>query len=395
MTDANSAVVTVQPVAELFTSTTTALWATTYSIDLALFNEFLLARLGDPPLNVAILADHRRLTASLERIPAERADTLATVNRRWLLRGVLIAGVFHPKSYLAVSGGRATLLVGSGNLSADGLDEGREVFTTFRSGTATGDAAVAAWRSWMRRLVRLLGDTILAERFQDLEGRIPFPPALAPVVPSPLLHNLHTPIADQLAAAITGADAQVEELWLSAPFYDADAAAVGVLLDAFTPRRVRLFVTGTTSVNGERLAERLTASGAQVKVAGYEPDRFVHAKLIGVIAGRRAWLLSGSANISRAALMLTPATNGNIELAVFTPLDIGELQAIFVPPTMTLGQRDLGSLACLSFRAAPEREMPTVRLLTATALADGRIETVTEPTSGTDWLLDDLTNHQP
>ena len=46
-------VAAVQPVAELFISTATALWATTYSIDLALFNEFLLARLGDPPLNVA------------------------------------------------------------------------------------------------------------------------------------------------------------------------------------------------------------------------------------------------------------------------------------------------------------------------------------------------------
>ena len=93
-------VATVQPVAELFTSTATALWATTYSIDLALFSEFLLARLGDPPLNVAVLADHRRLAASLQRIPAERADTLATVNRRWLLRGVPITGAFHPKSYL-------------------------------------------------------------------------------------------------------------------------------------------------------------------------------------------------------------------------------------------------------------------------------------------------------
>ena len=121
--------------AELFTSAATALWATTYSIDLALFSEFLLARLGDPPLNVAVLADHRRLAASLERIPAERADTLAAVNRRWLLRGVRASGAFHPKSYLAVTGSQATLLVGSGNLSAGGLDEGKEVFTTFRSGT--------------------------------------------------------------------------------------------------------------------------------------------------------------------------------------------------------------------------------------------------------------------
>jgi hypothetical protein len=76
---------TVQPVAELFTAAVSALWATTYSLDLSLFNEFLLGRLGDPPLNVAILADHRRLAVSLDRIPSERADTLASVNRRWLL----------------------------------------------------------------------------------------------------------------------------------------------------------------------------------------------------------------------------------------------------------------------------------------------------------------------
>ena len=36
-----------------------------------------------------------------------------------------------------------------------------------------------------------------------------------------------------------------------------------------------------------------------------------------------------------------------------------------------------------------------MRLLTATVLADGRIEIVTDPDSGIGWLLDDLTSHQP
>ena len=221
--DTKGEVAAVQPVAELFISTVTALWATTYGIDLALFSEFLLARLGDPPLNAVVLADHRRLTASLQRIPAERADSLATVNRRWLLRGVPVTGAFHPKTYLAVTGSQVTLLVGSGNLSTTGLDEGREVFTTFRSGTAVGNAAITAWRSWMRRLVDLVGDTVLAERFQDLEERIPPSPALTSVVASPLLHNLDVPIARQFIAAVAVADADfdvdvdvdVDELWLS------------------------------------------------------------------------------------------------------------------------------------------------------------------------------------
>ena len=47
------------------------------------------------------------------------------VNRRWLLRGAQLgAGRFHPKSYFAVTPTKATLLVGSGNLSTSGLDEG-------------------------------------------------------------------------------------------------------------------------------------------------------------------------------------------------------------------------------------------------------------------------------
>jgi hypothetical protein len=395
VTDSVSVVGTVQPVAELFTSAASALWATTYSIDLSLFNEFLLTRLGDPPLNVAVLADHRRLTASLQRIPPERADLLATVNCRWLLRGVSISGAFHPKSYLAVTGNSATLLVGSGNLSTYGLDEGREVFTTFQTDTAAGNAAIAVWRSWTRRLVNIVEDTVLAERFRDLESRFPSSLNLKPVAASPLLHNLDVPIANQFVSTVAQAETKVDELWLSAPFYDADAAAAGALLKMLGPRRVRLFVTSTTSVNGERLLERLTASGAQVTITGYEPDRFTHAKLIGVIAGRRAWLLSGSANISRHALTLTPASYGNIELAVLAQLEISELQAAFMPPETALGQRDLGDLAHLSFRSAPELEMPEVRLLTATALGDGRIEIITDSRAADGWLLDDLTNHQP
>jgi hypothetical protein len=48
-TPAESAV--IQPIAELFDADCVAFWATTYNLDLALFNEYLLGRLGEPPLN--------------------------------------------------------------------------------------------------------------------------------------------------------------------------------------------------------------------------------------------------------------------------------------------------------------------------------------------------------
>ena len=46
--DTDSTII-VKPIAELFRADSVALWATTYNLDLALFNEYLLGRLGDPP----------------------------------------------------------------------------------------------------------------------------------------------------------------------------------------------------------------------------------------------------------------------------------------------------------------------------------------------------------
>ena len=174
----------------------------------------------------------------------------------------------------------------------------------------------------MRRLVAIVGDVTLAERFQDLEDRLPARPPVAPAVIPPLLHNLDAPIAEQLWAIVRGADSgPIDDLLLLAPFYDDDAAAVERLLNDLKPRRVRVYVTSSTSVNGDRLATHLAACDATVEVAGFEPDRFVHAKLVGVIAGHRAWLLSGSANLSQAALTRTPSEYGNVELAVLAPME--------------------------------------------------------------------------
>ena len=388
---------TLQPVAELFTASVSVLWATTYDVDLALFNEFLLARLGDPPLNVVVLADHRRLAASLDRIPIERVDTLANVNRRWLLRGVRPGGqAFHAKSYLAIGSSRATLLVGSGNLSLSGLDEGREVFTAFRSGTPIGDVAIATWRSWMLRLVETLADVILAERFKDLERQLPSPPPVALAISSPLLHNLDVPIGDQLIATVAAdAGGRVDELLLTAPFFDANGDAVGQLVGDLQPRQVRVFVTRSTSVNGDRLAERLAASGAQVKVFVYEPAQFVHAKLVGIIAGGRAWLLSGSPNLSQAALARVANDGGNVELAVITPLDPDQVRSLFVPPGMTISALGLDDLVALRFGPAEEPSPPAVRLISATATTEGRVEVRSDPTAVAGWFLDDLTDRQP
>jgi hypothetical protein len=376
----------LQLIRALFTRSTSALWATTYNVDLRLVNEFLLPALGAPPLNVTVLADGRRLDRSLARVGAD-TDRLAWVNRRWLLRGVHPPGpTFHPKSYLGVAGRHATLLVGSGNLSVPGLDEGREVFTTFRSGTPAGDRAIAIWRGWMRRLVAWSDDPLLVERFTDLEGRLPPPVRDAPDFGNPvLLHNLDIALATQLAMFLPGDG--VDELHLCAPFYDRDLAAVAGLLHDLQPRAVTVYVGATTNVDGPAL--RRSLMGLRVRYRGFEPDEFTHAKIVGVVDGDRGWLLTGSANLSRSALLHPGSGRGNVELAVLSTTTAADVRAAFAPPEARIVDRAASDLDALSFTEHEEPAQTRVRLIRAEALDDSRVRVVSEPDADPSWLLAD------
>src|SRR5438874_10396284 len=104
-------------------------WGTTYSLELELFDEYLFRRLGEPPLNATLLVDFNRLAKSLQMIGVEDSRLLRRVNRDYLLRGVgLASGAFHPKTYFFANDKEGVLLVGSGNLTLRGIEEGHEVF---------------------------------------------------------------------------------------------------------------------------------------------------------------------------------------------------------------------------------------------------------------------------
>ncbi len=386
----------VRPIAELFRGDCVAFWATTYNIELNLFNEYLLRRLGDAPLNAVVLADRRRLDESLAAIPAERLDTLGPVNRRWLLRGLQVGtGRFHPKSYLAVRPRSATLMVGSGNLSTNGIDAGREVFTSFSSGSPVGAAALTTWRSWMRRVVGASGDTLLAERFADLEQRLPKPDRPMAVSDSPVWHNLDEPLGPRFCDTVKALATEVDELIATAPFFDEEGEALGSLVDRLRPKLLRLYTTSTTSVAGSALLDRLRGAECEIEVFAYEPDRFTHAKLIGAVAGKRGWLLSGSANLSRAALTLAPGL-ANVELTVFTELGADELRAVFSPPGVRAVPRQLSELEGLTYDSdeAPVEVFPA-RLLRATATGDGRVQMQSHPAPEKSWLLADHHGRSP
>ena len=130
----------------------------------------MLPRVASGSLAATVLADANRLMEEWDRVSGR--DYAVRANRDYFVRGIDIGGSFHAKTLLLATSERARLLVGSGNLTLAGLGTG-EVFTRFESGTSEGNAALAAWRTWMQSVVDRSEDLDLRRRWLDVVGGLP------------------------------------------------------------------------------------------------------------------------------------------------------------------------------------------------------------------------------
>lgn len=347
-------------------------WATSYSFGLKLFDQYLLRKLSQSTLNAVVLADHDKVAEVWEHLPANERYLARRVGSRYLLRGIRVpgGGAFHPKTYLLVRASDATLIVGSGNLTRDGIDGGREVFTSFSTDREADMPSLRAWAAWMSRVVQDYDDALLRERWTALRDACPW--MLGNTEGTAFLVNDERRLIEQLTDRLP---ITVSELHVTAPFFDRDAQALADLITATDPELVTLYVGAGTKVDGPSLAAVL-ANASSARLLSYEPRTFVHAKLIGAIGNDgQGTLLVGSPNLSRAALTLTSAEkHGNCEAAVIRHGSADQLLAVFNGSGLRLVDRPLSSLEALEF----EDEHPAVArplvLRNATWRTDGHLD---------------------
>src|SRR5262249_56515445 len=130
------------------------------------------------------------------RAAAERDET-ATASRagqHYALRPVHWSGnAFHPKTYVSGTKKKGRLVVGSGNLGLSGISEGNEVACLFSSDVPAERTSIAAWTAWMDRLVGLLGDEVVGDRWARALSTCPWLPA-ADRGPTDFPHNPDPPL---------------------------------------------------------------------------------------------------------------------------------------------------------------------------------------------------------
>ena len=217
-------------------------------------------------------------------------------------------GAFHPKLLVALGSDQAAVLIGSGNTSSGGWISNAEIWTLLRANAEAAPSTLVRVADFLEALEELVRFTagvheVIAEVARGLRA---FP--ITDEGPQ-MVSSAFGPIIDQLPR-----DSGVEQLMLSAPFFDRNANAVRELLDRFAPKHLEVVVGKEANYEGTTLGPLIEKW--QGRVSEITSPRFHHGKVVEWVVGSTRRALTGSPNLSGRALLQSMADGGSCELGL-------------------------------------------------------------------------------
>jgi len=227
---------------------------------------------------------------------------------------------FHPKALFLSSPDKATLLVGSGNLTFGGWRENAEIWIRFASDKdSTGP--FAAFRGYLSEILSRLPlvGPVQDEVEEAFDGRT-HPWAENMAAPAGLVGRIGAgpTLLEKMAFLLR--DEDITNLVVCAPYFDKDGKALDKLLEKFHPKKAEILVQKKypglpqkASARFPRKVKAVPIGFSRVNPNGGERESFIHAKFYAMSSPRQTVVYGGSANCSMAALTV-PGKNGNAEL---------------------------------------------------------------------------------
>jgi hypothetical protein len=265
----------------------------TYSLNLHFFEQWVLPLLRSVGArNVTILTDEAQLGVAL----ADRS--LRSIGRSYHVVSVRLGpGAFHPKLMLLAGDDGARVCISSANLTVDGQLRNVESAIVLDSIVPSHRTPIADTAAFVRAVALDQAPAHTAEAIMAALEAADAIPEERPPGPLRVVHNLVEPLLVHFpAAALTAVT----------PYADSGEAA-GV----FAERGGLTVITD----GGAFAAPESFFSGAWTVDARDFGKRRLHGKAYWPTVKTDAWLLLGSANLSRQALLGT-AAQGNTELGV-------------------------------------------------------------------------------
>jgi hypothetical protein len=263
-------------------------------------------------------------------------------------------GAFHPKVVVLTGDDDVWVAVGSGNPTMSGWGHNHELWLVLRASRHRGPAALrdlGAWLaelpgvvrmpSWVAGTVAHIGDWITPDEIDDSL------PGLR------IFGNLRHSLVGQLPAG------PVRSLRMTAPFFDERGHGVRALIGKLRPLEVDLALQErVTRYSGQALADA-TASVPLTRFSHLDEGRTRHGKLIEWTVDGATTAMTGSANLSAAALLATTENGGNCELVTTTPVPVSLL-----PPGTAVAQADITRNNTIPV-GSPDSRQPTLIVLGA------------------------------
>jgi hypothetical protein len=280
-----------------------------FTTDLGFFEAFGLGVAQACGARITVVGD-ARMSA-----PDPRAARRA--GRTYLPGQAICGGAFHPKLVVIAGPKRVTAAIGSGNATLAGWQANAELWTVLHGDLTSCPAAFADLAAWLQglpdlvrfskgvpeALTRVAGalDTLVAAVAEHTNEDVR------------LVSTSAKPILEQLP---TG---PVAELAVCAPFHDPGAAALRALVQRLQPERLVIaYQPELTELDGPAVATLADELDAELRLDG--ESRYRHGKLIEWTTSEGRYALTGSPNLSGAALLRGLADGGNCELAIVTPV---------------------------------------------------------------------------
>lgn len=289
----------------------------TYSMNLEFFENYLLKLNGIASCSNLCVFTDRSIYNSHFNINSTSKPKW--INKRYLLIPVDTKGVFHPKLYLLASDKVVMIGIGSANLTREGLSNNLEIESVFeiseKDRTHSGI---------LKECINFLHDiAIISHSPSALESIGAFINFTSHLIESEqnssvhLIHNLEESILPRVTKELS--NCSVEHIRIISPFYDKNLEVQRFLKSVYNSANFTIYIQQGKS---NFPVENYNYNKDETKIYLYkDQNRYIHGKAIIFETDKGTYLLTGSTNYTKSAL-LSNNLKANIEIAIFSEIDI-------------------------------------------------------------------------
>lgn len=342
----------------------THVFVATFNIDFIFIENVLLRELrkcGHPSLTVFADADEVATTF------ASQGRWVSRIGRRYRVVPIRMEPGFrfHPKIVMLAGSENADLFIGSGNLTFGGMRQNDELWLRFQS-DQDGNDPIASFKEFAEACLARASHPASA-RMELREAFDPDQHAWARSLGSPAGVLAKVGRGPALLGQMVDAvgDLDVRRIVVGSPYFDETGEALATIAAQWPGVPIEVMVQPGQSQLLAAAWARIRQPKSLISIAtsrGEEAQAFIHAKFYAFIGTSNAVLFVGSANCSRAALLL-PGSAGNAEAIASMKLSASDVDA-----ALTSGFRVVEAPAVLRTElppAPPPEPAPAVRILAA------------------------------